>query len=125
MSRTEAPIRMDCVSHSENTPMLEKDFITPPEHIRFRAKKFYSGEGKVLDCAVAHMEKDGGGPLSLHTHNHDHLFFVVAGEAKVCFADSALIIRKNESCLVEGRKPHSVWNNLDTETVIIGMSIIK
>ena len=51
------------------------------------------------------------------------MFIVVKGEAKVLLVDQTVIIRRDESFLVKGEIPHSVWNNSNGETVMIGISV--
>ena len=45
------------------------------------------------------------------------------GEAKVLLGKETVIIHKDEAFLVKGTIPHSVWNNLQDETVMIGISV--
>jgi len=101
------------------------DFITPPNHINFLAKKLFAGMGEIIDGSIAYLEKDGGGPSELHTHEHNHLFIVVTGEAKIVMGDETIVVKENESYLVEGSIPHSVWNNILETTVMIGISVRK
>src|SRR5574344_2162633 len=98
-------------------------FITPPNHVNFLAKKLYGEEREFLDVAIAYMDKGGGGPTSLHTHTHDHLFIVTQGEAKIILGDKEVVVSKDESYLVKGNIPHSVWNNFDGVTVMIGITL--
>ena len=44
------------------------------------------------------------------------------GEAKAILGNEEIIIKENESYLVKGKIPHSVWNNIDDETIMIGIS---
>lgn len=44
-------------------------------------------------------------------------------EAKVLLGNEEIIIPENESFLVKGTIPHSVWSNQDEETVMIGISV--
>jgi mannose-6-phosphate isomerase-like protein (cupin superfamily) len=99
------------------------DFMTPPKHVNFKAKKLFGEMGKIKDGAIAYMQLQGGGPTEQHTHEHNHLFIVVKGEAKVLLDKEEVIIKENEAFLVEGRIPHSVWNNVESETVMIGISV--
>lgn len=99
------------------------EFITPPEHINFLAKKLYGNSGKIKDVSIAYLKKDGGGPVKLHTHSHDHLFIVTSGEAKIIYGRETVILKKDESFLVKGNIEHSVWNNIDGETVMLGISV--
>ncbi len=100
-----------------------KDFITPANHVNFLAKKLFKERGRIIDGSIAYLEKGGGGPVEMHAHLHNHLFIVVSGQAKIKLEGSEIIINENESYLIEGQTLHSVWNNLDTTTVIIGISV--
>ena len=99
-----------------------QDFITPPNHRNFSAKKLFDKNGKIKWGAIAYIDKDGGGPEENHVHSENHIFIVVDGEAKVMMGDKAVIVRKNESLFVNGITPHSIWNNTDQITVIIKIS---
>lgn len=99
-------------------------FITPPKHIGFEAKKLSEELGEIKDCSIAYIEPNGGGPTELHTHPHNHFFIVTQGEAKILLGEKSIIIKKDESFLVDGSIPHAVWNNVASETVMIGISII-
>ena len=100
-----------------------KEFITPPDHIHFLAKKLFADCGEIIDGSIAYLEKGGGGATSLHTHEHNHLFIVVSGQARVELDGEIRIVDANESFLVNGHIPHSVWNNIDGTTVMIGISV--
>ncbi len=99
------------------------DFMTPPNHVNFKAKKLFGECGKIKDGAIAYVLPKGGGPVEKHSHSHNHLFIVTKGEAKVLLGDEEVIIKENESFLVKGTIPHSVWNNTDSETVMIGITV--
>ena len=100
-----------------------KEFITPPDHIHFLAKKLFADCGEIIDGSIAYLEKGGGGPTSLHTHEHNHLIIVVSGQARVELDGEIRIVDANESFLVNGHIPHSVWTNIDGTTVMIGISV--
>ncbi len=99
------------------------DFITPPNHVNFKARKLFGEMGTIIDGSIAYVDLNGGGPTEQHTHEHNHLFIVTKGEAKIKLADNEVILKKDESFLVEGKIPHSVWNNIQGETVMIGISL--
>jgi len=99
--------------------------MTPPNHKNFLAKKLFAEMGEIIDGSIAYLEKDGGGPLEPHTHEHNHLFIVVKGEAKILLNNEIIIVKENNYCLVDGSMPHSVWNNLAETTIMIGMSVKK
>ena len=98
-------------------------FMTPPDHVNFRAKPLFGAAGAIKDGAIAYLAPKGGGPTTPHTHAHDHLFVVVKGEAKILLGDDVVLVGKNEAFRVQGTVPHAIWNNLDSETVMIGISI--
>lgn len=102
---------------------MKKDFITPPNHVNFLAKKLFGETGEIIDGSIAYLQPNGGGPAELHTHEHNHLFIVTKGEAKILLGDKEIIVKKDESFLLKGSIPHSVWNNTDDETVMIGISV--
>lgn len=99
--------------------------MTPPKHINFKAKKLFGEMGQIIDGAIAYVDLNGGGPTELHTHEHNHLFIVTQGEARILLDDQEVIIKTDEHFLIDGQIPHSVWNNSDIETVMIGISVKK
>jgi len=100
------------------------DFIVPPNHFKFKAKKLFGEvEGRVLDSSVAHIESDGGGPKPSHTHSHDHFFIVVEGSASIEIEGEKIRVGSDESILVPGQKLHSVWNEANQLLKMIGMTI--
>lgn len=102
---------------------MKEGFLTPPNHINFAAKKLFGSMGEIIDGSIACIDLQGGGPIEKHTHEHNHLFIVVDGEAKVFLDDKTVIIKKDEAYLVNGKIPHSVWNNINAKTVMIGLSV--
>lgn len=98
-------------------------FVTPPAHVNFLAKKIPELSGTFSDGALAYLGPGGGGPVEKHTHPHDHLFLVIAGEARVELADRTVVVRPGETCRVPGRVPHSVWNAGQGTTVMLGLTI--
>lgn len=101
----------------------DSEFITPPNHINFFAKKLFPGICEIIDGSIAYPGEKGGGPTELHTHAHNHLFIVVKGEAKIQYSDLEVIIKANDSYLVDGETPHSVWNNGTAPAIMIGLSV--
>ena len=102
---------------------MNNEFITPPNHLNFEAKKLFGSVGEIMDGAIAYLSLNGGGPIEKHTHEHNHLFIVTEGEAKILLGEKEIIVKKDESFLVEGKIPHSVWNHIEGKTVIIGISV--
>ena len=102
---------------------MDNHFMTPPNHVNFKAKKLFAEMGEIIDGSIAYMDLNGGGPTEPHTHEHNHLFIVVKGEAKLLLDKEVVILKKDQSYLVEGKIPHSVWNNIPEETVMIGISV--
>lgn len=99
------------------------DFVTPPHHIHFLAKRLFGHIGEIIDGSIAYLEKNGGGPETPHTHPHDHLFIVIKGEAKILLEEKVVIVKENESYLVRGSLSHTVWNNVPETTIMIGLSV--
>ena len=100
-----------------------KELFTPPNHVGFEARKLFGENGKIIDGSVAYIEPGGGGPTQPHTHGHNHLFSVLEGEAKILIGEQTIVIKEGENFLVDGSIPHSVWNNCDRKTVMIGISV--
>ncbi len=100
-----------------------KDFMTPPDHVGFLAKRLYGAGGTIGDVAVARLEPDGGGPLTAHTHPHDHLFVVVQGEVRIVLGGEERRLGENEALLVRGCVPHAVWNRTRETAVMIGITV--
>ena len=92
--------------------------------MRFEAKKLFEDVGQIIDGSIAYIGVSGGGPTEQHTHAHDHLFVVVKGETRIRLGEEAVVIRKDEAFLVKGTIPHSVWNNQDDETVMLGITVV-
>jgi mannose-6-phosphate isomerase-like protein (cupin superfamily) len=51
------------------------------------------------------------------------LFIVVSGEVKIQLGSQEVVVRENESFLVEGKIPHSVWNNGKETAVMLGITV--
>ena len=99
------------------------EFITPPQHENFIAKNLFEPVGEIIKGYIAYIDLNGGGPIEKHTHEHNHLFIVTQGEAKILLGNEEIIVKKDESYLVNGKIPHSVWNNHNGTTVMIGISV--
>lgn len=103
---------------------MNDEFITPPGHFGFRAKKLFSEEGAALSGGmIAYLQPGGGGPVPPHIHAHDHLFILARGEAVVEFEDGAVSLVVGEPLRVDGRRRHSVWNRGGGEAVMIGLTL--
>lgn len=48
---------------------------------------------------------------------------VIQGQARIILGDTEKILNPNESFLVDGRIPHSVWNTTEQTTIILGISV--
>ena len=53
------------------------------------------------------------------------IFIVVEGEARVVMGNETVIVKKNESCFVDGMVPHSIWNNGDQTATVIKISVAR
>lgn len=100
-----------------------EDYLTPPNHVGFLAKKLFGNCGEIIDGSIAVLEPSGGGPNENHIHAHNHLFIVTQGEAKIIEGNDVFIVKEGETRLVRGNIPHSCWNNAPTQTIIIGLSV--
>lgn len=56
----------------------------------------------IIDGSIAYVDLSGGGPTEQHTHEHNHLFIVTQGEAKIKLADSEVIVKKMKRFLWKG-----------------------
>ena len=88
-----------------------------------KQKSCFGPVGEIIDGSIAYISLNDGGPHKKHTHEHDHLFIVTKGEAKILLNEEEIVVKKDESFLVNGKMPHSVWNNINDETVMIGISV--
>lgn len=103
---------------------MTDEFLTPPAHVNFKAKRLFGHAGTVTDGAIAYIEKGGGGPTTPHSHPHDHLFIVVKGAIRVEYADGERVTAKeNEAITVTGLRSHSVWNAGDDRATVIGLTV--
>lgn len=101
-----------------------ENFIVPPNHIGFKAKKLYGGiSGIISDSSIAYIEPQGGGPTVSHTHPHDHFFIVIEGCATIKIGKEKIKINADESILVPGNIPHSIWNDSSNQLRMIGITI--
>ncbi|MBQ8708341.1 MAG: cupin domain-containing protein [Succinivibrionaceae bacterium] len=101
-------------------------FATPANHVDFKAKRLFGRvDGVIADGAVAILQPSGGGPVEKHRHSHDHLFMVISGEARIEFEDETVIVPAYSAYRVDGSRLHSVWNNTDQPTVMVGCTLIR
>ena len=101
------------------------EFITPPNHYRFRAKKIFGTPitGTLTDCSIALIEPNGGGPKPMHQHPHDHFFIVINGEATIYEGETKTLVKADEAIYVKGDVMHSIWNESDAPLKMIGITI--
>ncbi|WP_212904780.1 cupin domain-containing protein [Clostridium polyendosporum] len=100
------------------------NFITPPNHFGFKAKKITEEiKGKISDCSIAYIESQGGGPEPSHTHVHDHFFVVIEGIATIKMGEKKITVNVDESIIVPGLIIHSIWNETDKPLKMIGITI--
>lgn len=98
-------------------------FNLPSDHVDYFKKDLFGDCGEVLNGAVSYIYPNGGGPFEQHTHDNDHLVVIVRGQAKVLLADTFYIIHENESYIVKGDIPHSIWNNSSDTTILVGITL--
>ena len=67
--------------------------------------KNFESVGEIIDGSIAYIDLNGGGPKEKHTHEHNHLFIVTQGEAKILLGDEEINVKKDESFLVNGKNP--------------------
>ena len=97
---------------------------TPKNHINFKALKLSSNiDNEIMDCAIAFIEPNGGGPLPDHTHSHDHLFTVISGEIEIRLEGEKIRLNNGMSLRVPGNKLHSVWNISTEIAKVSGISL--
>jgi mannose-6-phosphate isomerase-like protein (cupin superfamily) len=100
------------------------NFITPPNHFRFKAKQLTQEiKGIISDCSIAYIEPQGGGPKPSHTHVHDHFFIVIEGIATIKMGEKKVTVNTDESIIVPGSVIHSIWNETDKSLKMIGITI--
>jgi len=105
---------------------LEETFVIPKNHVNFKAQPLISNqEDELLDCAIAFIKPNGGGPNPSHTHLHDHLFTVLAGEVEIHCDDKIILLKEGMSFRVKGTSLHSVWNKSNLESKVLGISLIQ
>lgn len=98
--------------------------VIPPNHIGFKALPLAKElDEEIIDCAVAFIEPQGGGPTTDHIHEHDHLFTVISGEIEVMVENTVHTLKSGCSLRVSGSKLHSVWNRGRTVAKVIGTSL--
>ena len=100
-----------------------KDFVAPPYNLLLLTKDLFGICRERVVCSITFHEATGGGPPNQHTHEHSHVFIIIEGQTKVLMDSAEKIVNPNESILVDGGIPHSVWNNTDSRTVMRGISI--
>ena len=113
-----------CRKKNDNVSLKgRKDYLTPPCHRLFLAKKLFSRSGELLDGAIAYIAPGGGGPEVPHLHPHDHLFIVTKGVAEIRIGEEKFLLHEGESMRVCGALLHSVWNPSSEETQMIGLTL--
>ena len=72
---------------------------------------------------MTHLEPGGGGPISVHTHPHDHLFIVTEGTMEARLPESVRRFGPDEALLVRGAELHEIWNAGSTPAVVVGITL--
>lgn len=103
-----------------------KDFNLVPDHVDFVAKRLFEDAGKLQDGSIIYAKPNGGGPTKDVQHDHNHLFIVVKGEAKVIVEGKESIVPENESVIVPGKVSHSIWNNSsENDLIMVSLSMLQ
>ncbi len=98
--------------------------FAPPNHKNFKAVLLAKDiDENIMDCAIAYIEPNGGGPLPSHTHSHDHLFTVIEGSIQIKIEDKEINLSEGMSLRVNGKKLHSIWNISEKIAKVLGISI--
>ncbi len=100
--------------------------FTPPNHRDFKAVLLAKDiDENIMDCAIAYIEKNGGGPFPAHTHSHDHLFTVIEGDIQIKIEEKNINLSEGMSIRVVGERLHSVCNIGKKTAKVMGISIRK
>ncbi|NLN16149.1 MAG: cupin domain-containing protein [Firmicutes bacterium] len=67
-------------------------------------RKLISGDKLML----VSMEIDPGTPIPPHSHPHEQISYIVAGEAEFTIGDEVRSMKAGDVCLIPGGVPHSV-----------------
>lgn len=102
---------------------MEQKFVTPPNHFGFRAARLFGEQGLLLDGALAYIEPGGGGPEPAHTHETDHLFYVIEGELAVRCGGETITIHAGEARRVPGAVPHATQNPGAQIAKVLGLTV--
>ena len=102
------------------------EYITPPNHFGFKAKKVWgeSIKGELLDCAIAHIKPLGGGPKPMHQHpDHSHLFIVTEGVATIYQDGQKVTVKAGGGHLCGWKHTTPIWNEGDSCLTMLGITI--
>ena len=88
-----------------------KEFITPPDHIHFLAKKLFADCGEIIGHLLLYLEK-AVVDLLLYILTSIIICSLWSAGKRVELDGEIRIVDANESFLVNGHIPHSVWNNM-------------
>ena len=103
-----------------------KDFNPVPDHVDFDAKRLFENAGALQDGSIIYAKPNGGGPTKDIPHNHNHLFIVIKGEAKVIVEGKESIIPENECATIPGKVSHSIWNNSsENDLIMVSLSVLQ
>ncbi len=92
-------------------------------HTGVLAKILLKDCGNINNVGIEIIKPHGGGPNHPDLHRHDHMFIVVEGEIRAEISGATKVIKKDESIIVDGRLPHSIWNDADTPAKVVKISI--
>ena len=105
-------------------PDRVREEVVTTGHTGFAARALLcKEEGSPADCSLAVIEPGGGGATPSHTHPHDHIFFIVEGNARIQIGEKFYSLAENQALHVPGSSLHSIWNSGEEELRILSMNI--
>ena len=106
--------------------IANEDFVDlSSTHTATKAKTLLRDCGNIINVAIVVMEPHGGGPNTPGLHRHDPMFIVVEGEIRAQIGGATKVVKKDETIMVDGRLPHSIWNDGDTPAKVVKLSITR
>lgn len=109
---------------ARTAPAPVREATLPSDYTGYAARALLcKEEGSPADCCLAVIEPGGGGATPAHTHDHDHIFFVIEGAARIQIGEMSSLLTSNQALHVPGATIHSIWNCGDEELRILSINI--